>query len=162
VIGVWVRDIHGMTALPISNPKRSEARNSAVTDRRPTAWSFVQVGVWCRVLTLDYQLQFRVMTQRHSVTVYPVKLRHVLHKRSLRVTVILTLRLTTVGVGVSFYVILGRTRFWIFHSGLQRFLYGLLRYTRHCHDVSMLYNSGTRPFRWSALLPMLHKVIWLE
>ena len=95
-------------------------------------------GCWCvmSVLTLDYQLQFRVMT-----------LRHVLQKRSLRVTVILTLRLTTVSVGVSFSVILGRTRFWIFQSGLQRFLYSLLRYMHHCPDVSLLYTLGTRPFR---------------
>ena len=87
------------------------------------------------------------MTRRHWVTVYPLKLRHILHKRSLRVSVILTLRLTTVGVRISFNVILGRTRFWIFHSGLQRFMYSLLRCIRHCPDVSFLYTSGTRPFR---------------
>ena len=60
------------------------------------------------------------MTQRHWVTDYPVTLRHVPHKRSLRVTVILTLRLTIVGVGVNFNVILDRTNSRIFHSGLQR------------------------------------------
>jgi hypothetical protein len=97
--------------LPICRPSIPrglswyETRNSAVTDQRPTAWSFVHVvGVWCRVLTLDYQLQSRVMTQRHLVTGYPVTLRHVPHERSLRVTVILTLRLTIVGVGVNFNV----------------------------------------------------------
>jgi len=67
-------------------PSWYETRNSAVTDRRQTAYSFVQVvTVGCRLLTLDYQPQFGVMKRRHWVTDFQVTLRRVTHKRSLRV-----------------------------------------------------------------------------